>query len=417
MVISSKRKDIRNLLSLMLIQGSNGILPIFVFPYVLIKIGVDFYSSIAVSQAVALIIVTIVLYSFDVNGVSKVIQHLSNKDDLSTVCSNIFYARSTILLACILVILIISPFLKSQFFILTLCWMMVPLSYIFQSTYLFLGLQNTLPLAVFVLISRAVLVGLIICFIHTAHDFFKVPLIVGGCYLISSVGAYFYAMAKFKIRFKKPSLRDILDYLYDGKEIFLGSVSVILYRDCNIIILSLLTHNAVAISAYSIANKLINALQATARPLNQLFFPKILIKLQKFTRPNKQAFKLVAKMTYPQIIILAFFIVSLAVVFILVSAFSNLLVHIPSKQLIALSCVIMFVAVFIGVANFMFGTAGLNQLGMKKYYAISMLKTGIITIVSGCILVLLFGGIGAAMNFVVGEALLFLFVVNKYLRS
>jgi hypothetical protein len=75
----------------------------------------------------------------------------------------------------------------------------------------------------------------------------------------------------------------------------------------------------------------------------------------------------------------------------------------------------MSLGMFFGVCNFMFGMAGLNVLGGRRYLFGATFVTGVSSLAVCVPLVLLLGGAGAGVSFVFAEALLLAIILWKYL--
>lgn len=409
-------KDARNLFWLMSIQGANAVLPLFIYPYILLKIGANLYSQVAIAESISIFILTFVLFGFDIDGVAMTIRHRHdfNKNVLSEEFSSIFYARVLILFACILFTLFLSIFFSNQLILLTLIWTLVPLGNIFQCSYIYIGFEDNFMIALNTIISRALCIILILLFVHSSYDLYRGPLIIGTTYALGGFCSLIHIITKFRVRFTKISLTKIVTTLINSKEIFFGNLSVILYRDSNLLILGMVSSNHYVISAFSIANKLINAFQAVVRPLNQLFFPKTIFLLENFTKPDRNSFKIISRTSIYQLTVLLFLVFCLAIVGVFLKYHTNLLTQYPTSKEIVTYFLIMLIAVFIGVCNFMFGSAGLNYLSMRKYYAFAMVITGLVTVITGFPLAICFGGIGSSINFILGELLLFILILRKY---
>lgn len=414
-----ERKNLINLASLTTIQLSNAVLPLVIFPFTLNVIGSYPYSRVVLSEALALLVLPFILYSFEIDGVSKIVGLDIRADikEISKVFSEVFFLRMFIFVMCLIAILLLSPLLEKDILVLVYCWMLIPLSHIFQSFWLFQGLELNAPVALFNLVSRLVCVGLVVWFVRNPSDYQLVPIIIGLCYLFGGITSLAYAFIKFKLRLRFFHFSEYKSSLISGKEIFLGNMSVVLYRDTNVLILGFLGCEAKAIAAYSIAEKLIKSFQATMRPLNQLFFPKVIRLTKETSEPNKSIFKNIFQLTLPQII--AFIVLGV----LLIASFNIVEDHIkffrefPNKKDVILLFIIMFPAILFGVANFMFGTAGLNYLNRRNYYFISILVVGIVSIIFCLILVFVFGVIGASASFLFSEMFLFAMIVRLYLSK
>lgn len=413
------RKDLTNIASLACIQGSNAVLPIIIFPYVLHLFGSDKYTGLVVSEAVSVIILALVLFSFEVNGVSRVVSSFALGGILaaSTVYWEVFFSRFIIWLICLAGVLVAGFFLEVQFFYSLLCWMLVPLSFIFQSTYFFQSIESNLPIAIFTLISRLVCCLTVFFVLSSETPVFVLPLIAGVCYLAGGLAATIYLRKALGLKFVSVPFARIVACLLEGKEIFFGNIAVVLFRDSNLLILSLMSVSPVAIASYSVVEKFIKAFQALIRPLNQFFFTRTIHALRDEIAPRPMAMIKIMKLTWIQLSALAVILAGMIVLWSLFHDYFDFLRAYPNKSLMAGLFLFMSIGVFFGVANFMLGTAGLNNLNSRKYYATILVVTGVTTVSLCLVLVSLLGVYGAATSFVMGELILFTLISARYLRT
>ena len=413
------RKDLTNIASLACIQGSNAVLPIIIFPYVLHLFGSDKYTGLVVSEAVSVIILALVLFSFEVNGVSRVVSSfaLGGISAASTVYWEVFFSRFVIWLICLTGVLVAGLFLEVQFFYSLLCWMLVPLSFIFQSTYFFQSIENNLPIAFFTLISRLVCCLTVFFVLSSETPVFVLPLIVGVCYLAGGLAATIYLRKALGLKFASVPFARIVACMLEGKEIFFGNIAVVLFRDSNLLILSLMSISPAAIASYSVVEKFIKAFQALIRPLNQFFFTRTIHALRDEVAPRPMAMIKIMKLTWIQLSALAVILAGMIVLWSLFHDYFDFLRAYPNKSLMAGLFLFMSIGVFFGVANFMLGTAGLNNLNSRKYYATILVVTGVTTVSLCLVLVSLLGVYGAATSFVMGELILFTLISARYLKT
>jgi PST family polysaccharide transporter len=410
-------KNLLNLLSLTSIQASNAILPLLVFPYALKILGTESYSLIIISEAMMFIIYAFVVYSFEIKGVSEIIKSRdeNNSEILSLIFNKVIIIRLLLLCFFCIILFLYYIFARSELSIVLLLWMLFPLSYIFQSSYFFQALEQNFYPAIFIVLSRILCIILIFNFIYNANDAYLIPLIIGMSYLIGSILSFIFAIYKFRLHFLIPSKKEIIKAFYEGKEIFLGNISVLLFKDSNILIMGLLVDDNNIISIYSMAEKFIKSLQAGIRPLNQFFFPKTIKALKNFTTPNKRSFLIVSKYTAIQLVTLLLLV--LVILFLGYNKdFIPFLSDYPNFNAIFFIFILMLPSVFFGISNFMYGTTGLNHLNEEKYYAKSIFTTGIIGIVLTFMLIYFWKDNGAAISFVVSELILFLFISIKYFK-
>lgn len=413
------KRDALNLVSLACIQVSNSVLPLLVFPLVLKVVGANLYAKVALAEAIALLVVPFVLYSFEVDGVARIVglDPVADIDRVSRVFSAVLYVRLAIFVLCLGGTLLLSPWLDHDVFRLLLWWMLIPLSHIAQSFWLFQGLERNAPVAAFTLVSRLLCVGVIIAAIRSPGDVDLVPAIIGVLYLAGALASLTYAFAVLGIRLRRVPLAELRKQVYSGKEIFFGNASVILYRDMNVLMLGVVGAGDKAIAAYSIAEKLVKSLQASMRPLNQLFFPKALRSLRAHSAADLAALKTMLRMTLPQWGALALLLATLLAAYHLMLDRVPSVRDFPNRAHVAALVAVMAASVFFGIANFMLGTAGLNYLQEKAYYFKAILAVGIVNVMLCLALSARFGGAGASAAFVVAETLLFVLVAGRYVRS
>jgi len=381
--------------------------------------GADKYANLVVSEAVSLIVLTVVIYSYEVNGVTRVVNGLKS-DGLSTasvVFSEVFCSRLFIWAMCLVVMVGAGAFLQRELFLALLCWMLVPLAYVFQSAYFFQALERNLPVAVFSVVSRFACCLIVFLYLKPTDPVFLLPFIVGATYLAGGVCAWLYLVAVAGVNFQPISWKGIRDSLQEGREIFSGNFAVVLFRDSNVLVLSFFGISAATISSYSVVEKFIRAFQAIVRPLNQFFFPRVIHAVYGRLEPDRTALLKILRLTYVQLMALFFMLLCFIGLWYGFKDHVEFLINYPNKTLMQSLFIFMSLGVFFGISNFMFGTAGLNVLGAKKYLAKSLLFTGVVTLAL-CVMSTKFVGVyGAAGSFVFGEVMLFTLIMHKYFRG
>lgn len=411
-----QRADVFNLVSLAAIQVSNALIPLLVFPYVLTVVGAEAYTKLAMSEATAVAIIAVVLYSFEVDGTSRIIKLNWQKErgQVAHIFSSVLYARLFIFFVCVSIALVTAPFLDSKFADFLLVWLAIPLSYAIQPSWLFQAIENNSKLAIFTVSSRVLSAIFIYIFVKKPVDALLVPAIMGFFYVVSALVSLFYMHRLLGLKLQKVPASVLMSFLRDGRKIFTGNLAVVLYRDLNVVILGIAQGSTTDIAAYSIAEKIIKGLQATMRPLNQIFFPKTLKLLGASKRVNRNHLKIIWPCIYPQLMALC-----LILILAITAAVIAISIFFPDKNIfefyrIAILCALMIPATFFGVANFMLGVAGLNFLNEQKYMYRSILGSGMISIFFCYLLSMKFDAIGAALTFSIAEGFLFILILGRF---
>ncbi|KEI35424.1 hypothetical protein FRA_34c06390 [Francisella sp. W12-1067] len=407
-----RKKDLVNLISIALIQGSSVILPLFIYPYALAVQGAHIYADMVLSEAVMMVMYTAVLYSFEINGVSAVIKTKSNTG-LSKVYYEVITVRLIIFLFILFLLCLFGFLISSNIFILLLIWMLFPLSYIFQSLYFFQALECNFIPAIIILVCRIICLVYVFLFLSEASNYFFVPLVIGLSYTLNGVLLFIYAIYRFKLSFKKTNGKEIWSTIVQGKEIFLSNISVFIFKDVNVILLNFFGTSSVIIAIYSISEKFVKGVQAAIRPINLFFFTKIVKSLKVMNTPNNESFKKISVFFMKQI----FFLVAIFIFFIVVALIYMRYFNFEGGENVKVVLYItgfMFISVFFGVGNFMFGSIGLSMLGEQKYFVKIIFFSGIFNFMAALFLIHMFSLYGASISYVIAEVALFILVIRRY---
>jgi len=392
-----------------MIQGSNALLPLVLFPYLFIIFDKEVFSQLVIIESIVLYVVAFSLYSFDVTGVKYVGQ---NDKDLLEKC-NIFYdillIRLFIFIALCFGCTIIVLFFYQEFLVSTLLWMLFPLGMILQSNYYHQAIEKNLILAIIVFFCRTSAIVFALIFCKDNNDFNLVVLILGGNYLLSGLLSFSFLAKNFQISRYQFSLQRLFVKLKDGFGIYLGNLSVALFRGSNVLLLSLVSAPA-AIAIYALAEKFIKTTQALVRPLNQFAYPKV-VKDVKDSKDLNEVFRIILMRTTPQLLILIGGMVLVLSVGIILQIY-ELLPH-DLDQAFLVFFVMSFATVF-GVCNYMFGTIGMSLMNFGSYYAKAIFLVGVVSVFVTLILGYQFNEFGAAIAYTLSEVLLLVFFLIKF---
>lgn len=411
------RKAIPNILSLAAVQGANAVLPLVIYPITLALVGVDKYGQMVQAEALTLFLLTLVLYSFEVTGVSAVVnlEGGQKRDELSMLLSCVLSAR--LILFCLGVPLLclsafaINPALVSM----VAAWCLVPLSSALSPNWLFQGLQDNKALAITNVTSRGLAMILVLTMVREPEQAILVPIIIGSCYLVGALASLAAVMHRYRLRLVAPQGGVLVDMFKAGRYVFLGNLSTIVYKDINTLLLGILGASSGAVATYSMAEKFVKVLQATIRPLNQHYFP-LAIKLATTKRLPRAVLGGLLRLCAIQQAVLLVMICTAGTVYALFG--EQILAAIGGHALIPAFGLffLMSIATLFGVANFTLGTAGLNAMGGGRYVLLALVGTGFASLLVGLVVMTLWADTGAAISFVLGEAILLVALLVAYLK-
>ncbi|MBJ2176863.1 oligosaccharide flippase family protein [Pseudomonas veronii] len=405
-----------NGLSLVSIQGANALFPLLVFPFLLTVLGKDAFAELVVAEAMAFYVLTVCLYSFDTSGVHSIVEaRKQGGPSAEAECFfNILGARITLFLVAAMPLAGAYHVFADGSLTVLLAWFCFVLGMILQCNYYFQAIESNWLLASFVLISRFCAVLAIYIFVNGAADVLLASMILAGSFLVSGIAAFIFFLCRFGVgSMRSVSVKAMIVLLGEGRHLFFGNISVALFRGANILILAGVS-NSGAVSAYAVAEKVIKSLQALARPLNQLFMPKVVKVWSLLAVEDKthlKAFDLIWKNTRIQICLM--FVVLPFGVFAIYAGHSLGFLPGFSDEAIVL-IVLMAPAVIFGVANAMFGAVGLTLIGAQSYFAGAVFAVGASIFLFSLTVSYFFNAFGAGIAFVLAEVLLLMAFVWKY---
>ena len=189
----------------------------------------------------------------------------------------------------------------------------------------------------------------------------------------------------------------------------MSTLGMTAYRNLNIIILNYFVNNY-AVGIYALAEKIIKAIQSLINPLSQALYPYFGYKA-KICPTQKNNIKNLAK-------IACFMSLGLIAIVLAVYILSDYIVIIIGKDFIQSSKLVhlMLPVVVFGCLNYLLGFVGLINLNKQRYFLVSVIGSGTISILVLVILTRWIGIEGAAYAMSLSEFSLFLLCATKLIK-
>lgn len=263
-----------NFFSLGLLQMANFILPLISLPYLIRVLGVELFGLITFATSLVMYFIVITDYGFNLSATREVSLNRDSKKELQRIYSSVIIIKLSLALVCLIILSIITiSFEKfsSHILLYYLTFGMV-IGQILLPTWFFQGVEEMKYITILNVLSKSLFLIMIFIFVNTKDDYYLVPVFTSLGFIISGLIAQFIVFYRYKLRFVLPSINDIKRFLYDGYYIFLSRVSVLLYTSSNIFLLGLFTTNIV-VGYYSIAEKIVSAINSLGSVINQAAFP------------------------------------------------------------------------------------------------------------------------------------------------
>lgn len=399
-----------NFVSLAAIQGANALIPVVLFPYLLFTLGTSLFARLVVLEAIAIYVLTISLYSFEIISVQRLIEAKKrNQAEITRIYFETLYARIFLfLVSLVIVLMVFSVFFPNDLFYAAI-WMLLPLGQILQSNYYYQAIEKNGVNAVVIIFSRLTFLAAGYFLIKGPDDIIIAHALLPLSYFVSGGISVFLVIRKINTKILAVDFFAIWKLLCDGWVLFLGNLAIILYRNSNVLILTMISGNAVVISTYAMAEKFVKMLQAICTPLNQLFFPRVMSALQLRKLSPMES---IWRYTKPQILIFSVFLMGVNFLAYLDASYRQMIFN---ENILNIFFIMSFAPIF-GIANFMFGMVGLSAMKKSASFARGTVLTGFSSVVLCAIGGQFFSAYGAAFAFLTAEIILFayvMFAINK----
>ena len=287
------------------------------------------------------------------------------------------------------------------------------IGYMLFPTWLFQGLEYMRYTSILNIIGKIVFTVLIFIFIHDTTDYMLVPLINSLGYILVGILGIYIALTKFNIKITIPSIRDIKYHLREGWYVFISTIAINMYTTTNTFLLGLFTNNTL-VGYYSIAEKIILAVNGLLNPISQALYPFIsrTVKTDDKTRSIEFIRKITKIMTLVGIVLSAgLFIFAKPIILLLFGqSYVNSVIILQIISIVPLAVSLSTV----------FGVETMLTFNYKKAFTSIVMIGGIIDIVLGIILITLMKEIGIAISFATTEIFItiamFIFLQRKGIK-
>ena len=213
--IRFKDKNKRNFIIYGIGQSFNLVTPLAITPFIVAKCGADGLGKVGLGFALALFLILIVDYAFEVKGVKQIAENSTNKINISRIFSLGITTKFIlfIIALCITFLLInIIPFFKEE---KTLYFLSISIVFaqVFNPIWILQGLQDFLALSIINILSKIIYVIMVITFICLKSDYIYVNLCLGISNFIIYFLGLLYLVKKHQIYYNLPSKKHVFNII------------------------------------------------------------------------------------------------------------------------------------------------------------------------------------------------------------
>lgn len=409
------KRILENMISLTGLQFASYILPLITLPYLTLVLGPEKFGLTQYAISLITYFQFFTDYGFNLSATRELAICRDDNQKISQIFSSVMFIKLCLCILSFIILLLIVMFIpkfNEDSYVYILTFGMV-IGYMLFPTWLFQGLEYMRYTSILNIIGKIVFTVLIFIFIHDTTDYMLVPLINSLGYILVGILGIYIALTKFNIKITIPSIRDIKYHLREGWYVFISTIAINMYTTTNTFLLGLLTNNTL-VGYYSIAEKIILAVNGLLNPISQALYPFIsrTVKTDDKTRSIEFIRKITKIMTLVGIVLSAgLFIFAKPIILLLFGqSYVNSVIILQIISIVPLAVSLSTV----------FGVETMLTFNYKKAFTSIVMIGGIIDIVLGIILITLMKEIGIAISFATTEIFItiamFIFLQRKGIK-
>ncbi|MFT4031275.1 MAG: flippase [Siphonobacter sp.] len=409
----SKKKIVKNILSLALIQIANFIMPLISVPVISRIIGPENFGINNFVGAFIIYFNLFIGYGFNLTATRKLAKDTENTDLRNTIFSEVLYCQIILFLISIAtytVLLFTIPALSDHKLVAIYAFLFC-ISSVLTQNWIFQAMQDLSKVTVLNLLGKFVYLAMVLLFIKSKDDYYWQPLSLSITQIIIGIFSFIWAKKQYHINIIHISLRQCMNTLWDEKTIFFSLIVTTLYTTANIVILGLLKDQT-DVGYYTAGQRLIAIVQTVITlPLAQVFFPHI---GRAFAESYEKGLSNVQKLI--PIVLIMTIILGLAI--ILIGPFAlNLFYGDKFSPSIPVFQILAFIPLFNALNNIL-GIQLMVNMKMDSLYLKIVSYVSIISIVFNFYMISKWSYIGCAINWIITEiVILIVMYMNLKFRS
>ncbi|MBO7719511.1 MAG: flippase [Methanosphaera sp.] len=405
---------LENMLSLTGLQFASYILPLITLPYLTWILGPELFGLTQYAISLITYFQFFTDYGFNLSATRELAIVKDDNDKVSRIFNSVMLIKIILciisFIITLLIITFISKFNKDAMVYLLTFGMVI--GYMLFPTWLFQGMEYMKYTSILNIVGKVIFTVLIFLLIHQKTDYILVPIINSLGLIIVGVIGIFLAVTKFKIKLGLPSKEDVEYHLKEGWHVFISTIAINMYTTTNTFLLGLLTNNTL-VGYYSIAEKIIMAVNGLLNPISQALYPYI---SRSVNDDKKTSIIFIRKLT--KLMAVVGFILSLGLLI-----FSKTIILTLFGSGYASSIILLQIMSIIPLAvslSTIFGIETMLTFNYKKAFTRIVMLGGLIDIGLGIILILLLKEVGIAISFTMTEIFItiamFMFLQNKGIK-
>jgi len=271
-----KKTLLENFLSLSALQIVSYMLPLISLPYLSRVLGAANFGLVFFAFAFMQYFIMLTDFGFGLSAVREIAVNRHNKNNLSNIFSSVMFIKLILLIisALILILMILLiPKLRENSLLFIISFPMV-IGNALYPVWFFQGMERMKYITFLNILSKLIFLVLIFIFVKKESDYILAPLLNSAGFLVSGAIGLYFALKQLGAELYLPKLHSIKKQFKYSSQFFLSRVSVSAYTNTNTFCLGL-TGSNIMTAYYIAAEKIYNAVNGLAYPVNGALYPFI----------------------------------------------------------------------------------------------------------------------------------------------
>jgi len=400
----------KNVIYLFIVQGSNYLLPLLTFPYLVRVLGVETFGIFSFTQATFLYLTLIIDYGFNLTATQEVAKNSQDKSKISELFWGVSCSKILLFLIAITIIFFLTSFIEEYKQYSNVLWCFVPalIGNVIYPVWLFQGKEEMKWLTITSIASRVMILPLTFIIVHDSTDVAIAALIQSSANLIAGMIAIIILVKKKWIGKCQLKSKLIISNLRNGWHVFISTSAITLYTTGVVVVLGFIS-GPVAVGYFNAANTLRNAIQGLINPITQALYPRVSATITSDRKAGIILIKRSMNILSLTTAIMSIFLFFAAPILIEISAGSGY------EHSILILRILSPIPLLVALSN-VYGIQVMLTHGYKKEFSRILLSVGLISFIVVFPMSYLFSEKGAAITLLLAEILvtfmMFIFV-NK----
>lgn len=271
-----------NVLSLVICQLLNYVIPVLLTPYLIKTIGIEKFGQLSILQMILFYMVMVVNYGFNLSGPIEIVKQKSL--DNSVFFSDIINTKFLLML-CSSVLGLIIPicygFTVSDSLYIFGSFFLYLLGIVFFPEWFFHGMQKLNYMVLFFIVWKALYCILILTFVKSPSDYLNVVFFDGIMIFVIGIISFVFVLFSFNMSYKISSLEAIKLKIKTDRYLFSSNILTILYTRGGFLLLGL-SAPSISVANFAIAERYIFIVNGALSMVNRISIPYLsLFRVQK----------------------------------------------------------------------------------------------------------------------------------------